>query len=170
MRETIYQGETPGGAAYTITACDYCGNLLVEVEVPGRLRPTSTRGRIKDGKLHFGGGQLTLRPEDVAAVEAAIAAAREAHEATPEAQAAVLRERRANLVLAIQSARKEIEGRKAAAWARGDERRGVTDDPDWTSKLREREEALAEFDAEHPEVRAEVEAERARRADEAMWR
>ena len=170
MSETIYSGETPGGAQYRITATHGASGLVLELEVPGRLKPTYTVGNIANGRLQFRGGELQLRPEAIEPLAAAISAAQAAHAARPEVQAAALRQQREDLFLRIVGCRDEIRARKDRAWERGDERRGVVDDPGWASKLAEAEAALAEFDQQHPEVLAEIKAERARRAEEGRWR
>ena len=168
--ETIYQSETPGGATYIVTAREYCSRLLLEIEAPGKLQPTYTLGKIEDGKLHFQGGAIQLRAEDVTPLTEAIAATVAEYAADPRAVETALREQREMLVTAISSAEIEITERKERAWGAGDERRGITDDPDWQAELGRRRAELETFDETHPEIQQAVAQERALRAAENSWR
>ena len=98
-------------------------------------------------------------------LQAAMAEAREAYRASPEGITEALREQRRSLGAAISSALDETEVARERAFDRD-----IGGIPSYDSpKYRAARQALADFDAAHPEIKAVLEQERQESIKRHMW-
>jgi len=111
-------------------------------------------------------GPVALTRAEGEQIRAAAEAARAAWEASPAGQHAKLVAERRWLADCLAGAREEAAFRADRAWERGDEEAGV--DREDAAVRAARAELLA-FDARHPEIVAELQAERAERAERSAW-
>lgn len=167
--ENVLTVTTPSGKAIILTARQGLIRLSIGCEVPaakisGNLSSTSTGfvfalPAARDGATHalpVAGVHIGISAAEADRVSVWIAAHEAAFEQRPEVQAILLRRKREALVDALRAELDVEAERRAKAWEREDPAGAVQ----WRDgKIKEARAALDEFDAQHPEVKAAVQAE-----------
>lgn len=168
-----YTGTTARGAEYTMTSPTQIIITIAGHKIPGTVKLV---GSVLTGTISRNGRgqalQAELTDDEASIVGAWIAEETERIAATPEAIAKRLRAERDALVRQLPSDR-DAEDAFDTQWARGNEREAfAAKETALSANASKRAEVLsmiAEFDASHPEVKAEIDAEREQRTDTAMW-
>jgi hypothetical protein len=145
-----------GSAAWVYAKVD--GKTDATVLGPGKLNKSVTaNGRTYTHRI----GNVGILAEELPAIESALAQAN--HEAAQSP--AGLREQRLTLVAKIAGALDETEAARERAY-----NRDIGGIPSYDSpKYRAAKQALAEFDAAHPEIKAALERERQESIKRHMW-
>lgn len=143
------------------------------VVADGYLREVSAAQRAHKGwsdRVTHAVAQLPIPAGHADDLRALARAAQAAHNATPERQAVLLRRRRESLVEALDVA---VDTEAAERQAAHDDEDGDpgwyyrTREPELTARIEQARAAVEEFDREHPEIAAALEAER--RQDVRRW-
>ena len=156
---TIWQGTTPGGTEFEITIAQDGFALRCAALAGGSAGLLPCNINCEARTIQCYRVQFQLPAGAAEEILAAMDAATE-----PD-----LAGERRQLAARIGGLRDQIAHRTELAWERGDERGGVLPDPTLAAQLAEAEQALAAFDAAHPEVLAEIKQERAAAVERAMW-
>lgn len=162
---------TPGGRTVTVTPDTYAPHIWLTVTVDGQVGDGQLL-HVDDGKLAKLAPQLRAAgySHAIACGAAAIGVPPElvdqirALQGTARNQPKSLREQRDDLVLARAAALDALSAARERAFA-GDTGRGWDEVRKADEAVRAAEQALAEFDAAHPEVAAQIEAEQAKPED-----
>jgi hypothetical protein len=145
-----------GSAAWVYAKVD--GKTDATVLGPGRLsKPQMHEGRIYTHHI----GHVGILADELPLIESALAEANREASQTP----AGLREQRLTLVAAIAGALDETEAARERGYNEDIGRIPSYDSPEY----RAAKQALAEFDATHPEVKAALEQERQESIKRHMW-
>lgn len=168
---------TPSGLAVELTITEVYGNAqITHAAIPARglsgggsIFCPAAKGapsgvthcfRLDKVMIGFGADQAALILDALASKQADI-------DATPERQAQRLRDTRAGLVSDLNAALDEAMATRDRAWERGDERGGVTANRhDAAAEIHRTN--LALFDAERPEVLAEIKTAKTMTADQIL--
>lgn len=171
--------KTPSGIQIEVEVKEYCGNAVAYGSIPAKgikreslSRPDPLRKSIPQApaathQARLGRNMIALTADQAEILAAAFA---EFEAACPAIQAAALRSKRQDLALTVAGLLDEQHesGRLAMARAGAE---GVYREPrNLTPQIEAARTALAEFDATHPEVIAEEEAEKKAATERAMWR
>jgi hypothetical protein len=110
--------------------------------------------------LHTVDGKMMVAPKDM--VEQIC------NDLRPAPKPTSLSEQRAAIVSRIAGARDAAQAARTRAWESEDAQRGVSDN-EYDARAEAAEAELVQFDAVHPEVKAQFDAEREARTDRNIW-
>jgi hypothetical protein len=168
-QEYVITKRTSKGEA-TIRIGQYCGKPVILFDLNGKnvncfschaslIGTLKTPITAKSGEVcRHNIGLLALTDSETEILRSAIVAAREDHEATPEAKAEKLRQQRHNLLCAIRGSVDDWSAHRERCFRQDTGLHGMAP---FETKVAAAEQALAEFDTAHPEVIAAIEAEKA---------
>ena len=149
------------------------------VEMPGKnVKLWSSVHLIRDrieGFGRMGGGKdrtigIPLTSDSVERLRTALAGMTRQIAATPEATRKRLRDDRQRLVDRIGGLMDQMRDDANKAWARGDEAGWATANKTGDQGIAQAQRDLADWDAAHPEIKAEIDRERQEQAERALWR
>jgi hypothetical protein len=173
----IIAKQTSKGEA-TIRIGQYCGDPVIWFDLAGRniscwgcsptlIETLKTPITTKSGELcHHKIGPLPLTDSETETLRAAVIAAKEEHEATPEAKTEKLRNQRRDLACGVAGAVDDLGAHRERCYRQDTGFYGMAP---FEARIISAQKALAEFDAAHPEMIVEIKAEQAEATARNMW-